>query len=195
MSARGRGENGTLVLEFAIILPFLALMTFGLLEFGLAIQDKMAVQTATRTGLRVGSAAGSTVDADKSLLLGVSATLTDIGLANVDWVLVYKSGTADGAVPATCSNPPHGVSAACNVYTGAQLQQINAGTAPASWFGCGVAALDRFWCPSARQTTQANGTDYLGVWVQARHQMITGFFGSTLTMTDAGVMRLEPQGG
>jgi hypothetical protein len=182
-------------MELAIILPFLALMTFGVVEFGLANQDRMTVQAAARTGVRVGSAAGKTADADKNLLLGVGSALRDVGLANVNWILVYKSSTADGAVPVACTNPPRSLSASCNVYTGAQLQQLVAGTAPASWFGCGVSALDRFWCPTARETVQANGTDYLGVWLQATHPMLTGFFGKTLTMTDRGIMRLEPSGG
>jgi Flp pilus assembly protein TadG len=195
MSPRFKGSAGSTLVEFALVLPFLALMAFGVVEFGMALQDKTTVQGAARAGVRVGSAAGATADADKNLLLGVGAALQDVGLTNVDWIVVYKSGTVDGAVPAACTNPTHSVSASCNAYTGAQLQQLVAGTAPASWFGCGVTALDRFWCPTSRQTIQSDGTDYLGVSVQARHPMFTGFFGSTLTISDYGVMRLEPQGG
>jgi Flp pilus assembly protein TadG len=195
MSARCKGSQGSTLVEFAIVLPLLAIMTFGIVELGMALQDKMTVQGAARTGVRVGSAAGTAPDADKNLLLGAGAALHDVGLANVNWILVYKSATADGAVPVACTNPPHSVAASCNAYTGAQLQQLVAGTAPSSWFGCGATALDRFWCPTSRQTIQSDGTDYLGVSVEAQHPMLTGFFGSTLTIGDHGVMRLEPQGG
>ena len=192
----GRGESGAVLAEFALLLPFLAIMAFGVMEFGLARQDKLTVQTAARSGVRVGSAAGTTATADKDLLLGAGSALNDIGLANVNWILVYKSTTTDGAVPVTCTGPtPHSVSGSCNAYTGAQLQQVLAGTNPASWFGCGGGSLDAAWCPANRQTIQANGTDYLGIWVSARHLMFTGFFGSALTLTDNAVMRLEPQGG
>lgn len=194
MSVPRRPERGSTLVEFAMVLPLLALMTFGVLEFGLALQDRMTVQTATRTGVRVGSAAATTVDADKNLLLGLGSAISNIGTENVDWVLVYKSSTADGAVPAACADPAQAVNSTCNLYTGAQLSQIIAGTFPATWFGCGVTALDRFWCPSARQAIQAVGPDYLGVRVQARHPMLTGFFGSTLAISSQGVMRLEPQG-
>ncbi len=68
-----------------------------------------------------------------------------------------------------------------------------AGTAPASWFGCGVGSLDLSWCPTSRQACRPSGTDYLGVWVKARHPMLTGFFGSVITIADDAVMRLEPQ--
>lgn len=194
-TAARRDERGSTLVEFAVILPLLAVMTFGILEFGLALQDKMTVQAATRTGARVGSAAGATTDADKNALLGLSAAAYDIGSENVEYVLLYKSASTGGDVPATCMNPPRSVAATCNLYTGAQLAQLAAGTAPSTWFGCGLTALDRFWCPTGRVTTQALGTDYLGIWVQARHPMLTGFFGSVLTMRDRSVMRLEPQSG
>lgn len=192
---RADGERGSVLVEFAFVLPFLALMAFGIMEFGLALQDRMAVQTAARTGVRVGSAAGKAADADKSLLLGVGSVLTDVKLANVSSVLVYKSSTADGAVPAECTNPTRSASGVCNVYTGAQLQQLVAGTAPSSWFGCGGGSLDVSWCPTTRQTVQAIGTDYIGVSIRVNHPMLTGFFGSMVTISERGVMRLEPQGG
>lgn len=195
MTRRDARDRGSVLVEFVLVLPVLALLAFGIMEFGLARQDRMAVQTAARSGLRVGSAAGNSLSADKNILLGVGAAIADIGLSNVDWVLVYKSVASDAAAPAACLNPPRSVSGTCNAYTGVQLQQVVAGTAPASWFGCGVSALDTSWCPTNRQTIQANGTDHLGVWVRATHPMVTGFFGARLTMTDWGVMRLEPQGG
>lgn len=193
MTGNDRRERGSTLVEFAMVLPLLALMAFGILEFGLALQDRMTVQAATRTGIRVGSAAGGSVDADNSLLLSLGSAVGDVGIGNVDWVLVYKSAAADGAVPAACKNPPRAATSTCNLYTGAQLSQVLAGTAPSSWFGCGLTALDRYWCPTSRETIQANGTDYLGIWMQVRRPMVSGFFGSTLTMRSQGVMRLEPR--
>lgn len=193
---RALGSGGNVLVEFALLLPFLALMAFGVVEFGLAWQDRMTVQASTRAGTRVGSAAGDTSAADKNLLLGLGSAISDVGLENVEWVLVYKSTAGDGAVPSACTSPsPHSVSGSCNAYSGAQLSEVVAGTAPSSWFGCGGGSLDGSWCPTNRQTIHANGTDYLGVWVRARHPMLTGFFGSTITITDRAVMRLEPQGG
>lgn len=191
---RSKGDGGVVMVEFALLLPLIALVVFGVMEYGLVLQDRLSVQSATRAGVRVGSAAGNDVAADKNLLLGVGAALNDLSLSNVDWVLVFRSSSAEGAVPPACTNPPKKVAGSCNLYTGAQISQVVAGTAPAGWFGCGGLSLDGSWCPANRQTIQANGTDYLGVWVQARHPMITGFFGSTITMTDRGVMRLEPKG-
>jgi len=182
------------MVELALVLPVLALFAFGVIELGLAWGDRMAVQTAVRAGVRVGSSDGKVSTADKGVLLGVGAALYDMGLPNVDWVVVYKSATIDGAPPAACLTPaPHSVNGSCNAYTGTQLQQVVAGTAPASWFGCGAGSLDVAWCPTSRQSIQALGNDYLGVRITARHPMLTGFFGSVLTLNDDAVMRLEPQ--
>ena len=189
-----RRERGAALVELAFVLPLLAMFAFGAIEFGLAWGDRLAVQTAVRAGVRVGSAQATVSTADHTLLLSTGAALTDIGLANVRYVVVFKSATTDGVVPPAClTGTPHSVSGSCNVYTGAQLVQVLAGTSPASWFGCGVGSLDLSWCPTGRQAVQALGNDFLGVWVKASRPMLTGFFGTTLTIADDAVMRLEPQ--
>ena len=191
-----RGEAGAVLVEFVFLLPVIALLAFGVIEFGIAWQDRLTVQSAVRAGVRVGSTAGNVATADTGILMAVGAALNDVGLSNVNHVLVYKSSSADGAVPSACVTPaPHSVSGSCNEYSGAQLQQVVAGTAPPTWFGCGAGSLDAPWCPASRQSLQSLGADYLGVWVSANHPMVTGFFGSALTITDGAVMRLEPQGG
>lgn len=186
-------ERGSVTVEFAFVLPFLAVMAFGIMELGLALQSRMTVQAAVRAGARVGSAAGAGAGADQTVLLGVGAALTSARVTDVSYVVVYKASAAGGAIPAACTGPPRAVSGQCNAYTGDQMAQVVAGTAPASWFGCGAGALDSPWCPTGRQTIQALGTDYLGVWVQARHQLRTGFFGTSLSMSSQAVMRLEPK--
>lgn len=190
-----KGESGAILVEFTFVLPLLVLLAFGVMEFGLAWQARVTVQAAARSGVRTGSTVGSLPGADQETLRAVGAAINDVGLDKVDWVLVFKSTTSDGAVPAACITPaPHGVSGLCNAYTGDQVRQVVAGTAPSTWFGCAGAALDAFWCPTSRQSVQAIGGDYLGVWIRARHDMLTGFFGAGITMTDNAVMRLEPAG-
>ncbi len=189
-----RDQRGTAMTELAFVLPVLAVFAFGVIELGGAWRSRLTVQTAVRAGVRVGSAEGKIAAADQGILLASGSVLYDIGLSNVDWVIVYKSSTSDGAVPAGCLTPaPHSVSGSCNVYTGSQLAQVVAGTNPGTWFGCGVGALDGWWCPATRQSVQALGNDYLGVRVTVRHPMMTTVLGSRITLTDDAVMRLEPQ--
>lgn len=191
---RGDSERGAVVVEFALLLPVVALMAYGIVEFGLAWQDRLTVQTGVRSGARVAAAAANDAAADQTTLLSLGAAASDLGRDRIEWVLIYKSATGDGAVPATCLTPvPHSVSGTCNAYSGSQVRGVVDGTAPAAWFGCGVGSLDVSWCPASRQAIQALGADYLGVWMRATHPMITGLFGSSLTVQDRAVMRLEPK--
>jgi Flp pilus assembly protein TadG len=195
-TARGRRrERGAALTEFAIIVPVIAMLLCGLVEFGFAWQDKMTTESAVRAGARTGSSVGSARLADYSIIQGVKSALNDIGLGNVQYVVVYKSTTSDGKVPAACSgSAPTSQSGLCNVYTGAQLTSLT----QASFSGttsCGATAPDRYWCPTDREDVQSSGTDFVGVWVKASHPTVTKFFGSSITMTASAVMRIEPNEG
>jgi hypothetical protein len=48
-----RGDEGASALEFAIVVPILLLLLFGMLEFGLIFQAQLAVTHAAREGARL----------------------------------------------------------------------------------------------------------------------------------------------
>ncbi len=50
---RGHGDRGVTVIEFAIIVPLLLMMVFGIVEFGRAYQARLTVTHAAREGVRV----------------------------------------------------------------------------------------------------------------------------------------------
>ncbi len=51
--ARGRGRAGQSLVEMAMVLPVLALLTFGLLDFGRAYYFQVSITNAAREGARV----------------------------------------------------------------------------------------------------------------------------------------------
>jgi Flp pilus assembly protein TadG len=53
LDGRARGQS---VVEFAIVVPILALLLLGMLEFGLAFNHHMTIEYSTREGARTGSA-------------------------------------------------------------------------------------------------------------------------------------------
>jgi Flp pilus assembly protein TadG len=55
MFERASSERGAIAAEFAIILPILVLLIFGMIQFGLAYQRQEAVHAAAREGARVAS--------------------------------------------------------------------------------------------------------------------------------------------
>jgi hypothetical protein len=185
---RRRGsERGAVLVEAALVIPILVMLVVGIAEFGFAFRDRLTLQTATRTGARVGSSLGNTAQADYNILQGIRSALGSIPTSKVDRIIVYKSTTANGAVPAVCLAGTS-VAGSCNVYAPSAL------SAASSSFGCGTGALDVMWCPTTRVVDQAAGLEYLGVFVQIRHDFTSGFLGSRqVTLKDTAVLRLEPK--
>src|SRR3954451_19776426 len=62
IKARARGEEGAAAVEFALIVGVLALLIFGMLQFGLAFFQLQNLRAATREGARVGAAQGTAQD-------------------------------------------------------------------------------------------------------------------------------------
>jgi Flp pilus assembly protein TadG len=59
---RFRGDDGAAIVEFAIILPILVLLIFGIIEFSVAYNHTQALHAAAREGARFGSLPSSTVN-------------------------------------------------------------------------------------------------------------------------------------
>ena len=191
---RARGEDGAALVELAICCTLLIVIAFGIVEFGNAWNRKLEVETAARAGARVGSGLGNDRTADKGLLQATSSVLGDFGLSNVNYVVIYKSTTADGKRQGTCaSSPPVASAGLCNVYTGAQLQNLNALDFSSACTGNSGSAVDKNWCPTGRQNVQSAGADYLGVYVEAKYVTVTGLFKSPFSLASRAVMRLEPK--
>ncbi len=60
---RRRNERGAAVVEFALVMPLLLTILFGLITTGMAFSDHLSATNATREGARYGAAAPFTVAA------------------------------------------------------------------------------------------------------------------------------------
>ena len=49
-----KNQNGASAVEFAIVLPLLLVLLFGIIEFGILLYDKAMITNASREGARVG---------------------------------------------------------------------------------------------------------------------------------------------
>ena len=54
MKFKLRSQGGAAVVEFAVILPLLVLLVFGIIEFSILLYDKAMVTNASREGARAG---------------------------------------------------------------------------------------------------------------------------------------------
>lgn len=194
---RARGERGAALVEMIMITPVLVMLAIGILEFGLAWRDSITVSSTLRAGARVGSNAGKDRLADYNSLLAVQAAVASIPNTQIVKIVIYKSTTADGTIPANCKTSTSGILGSCNVYTSAQLAALSTANFGTTGSGlgatCASGSLDAMWCPLGRETRQAVGTDYFGIWMQVSHPYVTRVFpGSGITISDSTVMRIEP---
>ena len=190
---RGHGDNGSTLVESAVVTPVLLLFIFGIFEFGFAFRDYLAVANSTRDAAREASVAGNVLDSDYRMMRAIeraSAALPDGALERI--VIWEASGPTD-TVPNGCENGTAAVGL-CNVYTGNDL------TLPEASFGCQEIAAgdpvdspDRFWCPSDREVSVGAGLDYVGIYIRITHQYITGLFGDDVVFEDQMILKVEPQ--
>jgi hypothetical protein len=70
-------QDGSSILEFAIILPLLLIITFGIIEFGVLVYNKQVLVNASREGVRAGIVAP--IPSTSPRLLDVGGTCTTNG--------------------------------------------------------------------------------------------------------------------
>jgi Flp pilus assembly protein TadG len=100
---RDARERGAAAVEFALILPILVLLVFGIVEFAIAYNHQQGLHAAAREGARVAAlpqtTSASVVDRVRSALQGVMPA-TDIASASIT-VTPATSHPCDGVAPGT----------------------------------------------------------------------------------------------
>ena len=179
-------ERGAALVEAAVISPIVILLIIGVIEFGLLFKDYLTVANTTRAGARVATQEASNPTADYQVLQAIKGASSAMNPNKIERIVVFRATSPSGTVPATCKSGT-AVTGSCNVYVTTDMNR------PSSDFGCTGSSPDRFWCPTTRLDNQSDPPDYVGVYIQARHDYVTGMFGSARTLTDPTVMRIEPQ--
>lgn len=87
----GANEDGAGLAEFALVLPLLIIILFGIIEFGIAFNRAQAVEAAAREGARLASISTST---QADINGRVNATLAGIAMQNPVNVTVGPGGCA-----------------------------------------------------------------------------------------------------
>ena len=165
------------------MLPVMVLILVGILEFGLLFTSYSTTTASSRSGARIAATRYAT-EADKlaeatRIAAASTADLTVLNNATPVGMVVYK--VADAAT----GRPSGG-------FPGANMSG-----------GCSSNCIRFSWNASTNQMTRTSGTwsnpdacgvivDSVGVWVQSRHDFITGMIGSQRYVTGHTVMRLEP---
>jgi Flp pilus assembly protein TadG len=116
-----RSQRGQSLVEFALIVPMLLILVFGIIDFGMGLRAYISVATATREGARyavVGNPPGTFTSGGSGQCNGtttnttvgkVCETINGLTLANLQSVTVEICTTASPPVCSTAPAPPYPV--------------------------------------------------------------------------------------
>lgn len=176
---KAMAQRGAVLVEAAIVMPLVALLLFGILEYGLLFGDDMRLANSLRSGARTAAALTSlNASDDYAVLKAVQAGSGKVA-PQIQLLVIYKSnGPSD--VPTKACEEGLSQPGECNVYTQNDFNMTETQLE--------ATGASNSWPPDER----IPGTDYIGVWAKVDHKWITGFFGTDHEVTDSAVMRVQP---
>jgi hypothetical protein len=190
----------------AIAAPLLILLVFGILEFGLAFQDRLTVSNGTQSAGRVAAALGNNEDADIATLQAVEQSLGILPNAGgnvIKHVQIWKSNGSGAILGGGCGSAGSGT-ANCNWYVYTPTVDPNV----CDWTPCPDPSKPGWsygggFIPANRDVTlDDDGLDVVGVTVLFSHNWLTGVLPigdvvctstGTNCWADTALFRLEPQ--
>lgn len=202
---RDLDDRGSVIPEFAFVVPILVLLFLGIFEFGMAFRADSGVSSAVRLANRTNTNQSPSRLADLNSMLALRAGMVGQPNTLIDYAIVYKGvrGSNSSPPPASCiaaaealsvtATSAAGVSNLCNIYTrgtlDSRLIQANFNGNP----NCDANDFDRYYCPRGRSNTVAT-PDVVGIYVKATYTTQTGVLPSTneIELKDFSTMRVEP---
>ncbi len=99
-----RSERGQALVEFALVVPMFLMLTFGIIEFGVLMMNRIQVGRAADVGARTGSLKGSNSAA--AVTAASSAMTTLISCTPATPTAVYGGSPNAVTVTASCTYTP-----------------------------------------------------------------------------------------
>jgi len=99
-SSRQRDPRGASAVEFALVVPFLLLIVFGIIVYGMVFAQSLSLSNAARQAARSGVIAGTTCDQIITLSHDAAGTM---GMSGNAASVAIKRGASEGGATATCS--------------------------------------------------------------------------------------------
>jgi Flp pilus assembly protein TadG len=99
-----RDSRGQTLTEFALVLPILVLLLFGIVQFGVVFNHYLTITDATRAGARQGAVSRHLGDPTGAVVSRVRASAAELDQAELD-VAVSSPWTQGGDVTVTASYP------------------------------------------------------------------------------------------
>ena len=192
----GQRDRGALAIEAALIVPLLVLLVFGVIEWSLVLRDQVEITSVARAGARTTSqlaplqnpyvppAEPISITTAKAIQSAASGLPYDA----IDYILVYRAN--DLGYPGR------------NGSTVLDCDATESTCDKLIWFpdasdpdgGRFVRDPGVLWNAALIDACLGEaGHQSVGVYIKARHEMITGIFPSPVALSARTVMKFEPQ--
>ncbi len=175
---KSRNDRGAVAIEAALIFPVIVVMLFGIIEFSMMLRDHVSLTAAARSGVRTASSEPRVSTFSDDAAASVLRAGTALPSSTIQELWVYQAGTngfptGESAFTSCSTN--------CVKYTYDTTTKAFVKDNTTSWASTTIVA-----CAGAADVTS------IGVLIKARHQYVTGLFGTSMTLGDHAVMRFEP---
>jgi Flp pilus assembly protein TadG len=183
MSKRGRfdsatRERGAVLVETAILIPVIIVITFGMIEFSSAYQSSSVASASARAAARTASAEALLPTYATDAAAAAATALKTVSADEPVEMWIYRANASgypeSGGFSACTTN--------CIKYTW-QPSSRTFNTASPSGGG---------WPSTSQNACNQANWDSVGVYVKLNHRFLTRLFGVSISLADHAVFRLEP---
>jgi Flp pilus assembly protein TadG len=109
-SSKLRDERGQAMTEFALVLPIIALLLFGVIQFGITFNNYLTLTDAVRAGARKGAVARHlTTNREAAVEQAVTDAATDLKLSDLDVTVGVSPGWEQGADVTVTATYPYSI--------------------------------------------------------------------------------------
>ncbi len=173
---RAAADRGSVAVEAAIITPIFILLLVGVLEFGFAFKDQLAVTSAVRAGARIASAEPRSATFATDAAAAVAREGSALDMTQVKQLWVYKADSTGHPIGAGGTFGSCASSCVQFAWSSASSTFVQTSN---SW-------------PATSQDACFGEQDSLGVYLDFNHEGVTDIIFSSLDLTSHTVMVLEP---
>jgi len=117
-----RSERGQTMVEFAIVFPVLAVVLFGIFQFGVLFNNYLTVTDAVRAGAREAAVARQSADPVGAATTAVRSAAADLNQA--DLAVTVTSGWVPGSDVTVAATYPYSISLLGLVITSGSLKSM-----------------------------------------------------------------------